>query len=248
MNILEEKFIYKDASFRDITLRAYAEYGLYDNVTIIGKVPFKIYRTEYFLDDVYTQVQVSRSTAGFGDLETAIKYGLLRNPTSVSFQGGIKIPLGYKKFPENDAPRLGTSEIDFQGMLLAGQSFHPLPLYASGGVGYRKRGGDLHDEVIYEFETGYTWNDLFFKIYFSGIKNTEKPPDLYGGEIQLPIRGGGGVVPDILYGDQDINQISFSLSYNIEPGMAIEATVFDVLSGKNTIAGQTFSVGFILYK
>lgn len=248
LDILEEKFIYSDASFRDFSLRIYSEYGLLDELTVIGKLPFKAYTTEYFLNDVYTQGKVSRSTLGLGDFNIALKYGILRNPTALSVRGGIKLPLGYEEFPKNDAPRLGTTQIDIEGMLLIGQSFYPLPVYISGGFGYRQRGGDLHDEIIYEFEVGYTWNELFFKIYFNGIKNTTTPKDLYGEELQLPLPGGGGVIPDILYGDQDIHQISFSLNYNFQPGMAIEASIFDVMSGKNTIAGQTFSLGFIFYK
>ena len=41
LNILEERFIYKDASFRDISIRAYGEYGLFENLTLVGKIPFK---------------------------------------------------------------------------------------------------------------------------------------------------------------------------------------------------------------
>jgi len=33
LNILEEQFIYKNASFRDISLRVYGEYGLFENLT-----------------------------------------------------------------------------------------------------------------------------------------------------------------------------------------------------------------------
>ena len=248
LNILEEQFIYNDASFRDISIRAYGEYGLFNNLTLIGKLPFKIYTTQYFLDDLYSQGEVARSTTGLADLDVALKYGLLNQPMAISVQGGVKLPLGYEKHPDNEGPRLGTGEIDFEGMLLLGQSLHPLPMYASAGIGYRVRGGPLHDEIIYNFETGYTLEKWFFKIYFDGIKNTESPPDLYGGEIQLPIAGGGGVLPDLLVGDQDINQISFSVSYAFQKGMSIEATIYDVLSGKNTISGQTFSLGLAIYK
>jgi len=248
LNILEEKFIFRDVTFRDITVRAYGEYGIYNNLTLIGKIPFKIYTTQYYLDDLYSQGEVARSTAGFGDLNFALKYGLLNQPMAISIQSGVKLSFGYEKHPDNDGPRLGTGEIDFEGMLLIGQSFHPLPLYASAGLGYRKRGGPLHDEIIYNLETGYTLEKWFFKIYFTGIKNTETPPDLYGGEIQLPHTGGGGVIPDLLVGDQDINQLSFSISYTFQKRMSLEATIYDVISGKNTVSGQTFSLGLAIYK
>ena len=248
LKILQEKFIFKDASFRDISIRAYGEYGLFNNLTLIGKIPFKIYTTQYFLDDLYSQGEVARSTTGLTDLDIALKYGVLNQPFALSLQGGLKLPLGYEKHPDNTGPRLGTSEIDFEGHLLIGESFYPLPMYASGGIGFRVRGGPLHDEILYHVETGYTLEKWFFKIYFDGIKNTETPPDLYGGEIQLPLTGGGGVLPDLLVGDQDINQISFSLSYALQEGMSIEAAIYDVLSGKNTISGQTFSLGLALFK
>jgi hypothetical protein len=248
LNILEEKIIYKDASFRDISIRAYGEYGLFDDLTLIGKIPFKIYTTQYFLNDLYSQGEVARSTTGLGDLDVALKYGLLNQPFAFALQGGIKIPMGYDKHPDNDGPRLGTGEIDYEGTLLLGQSFYPLPMYASVGAGYRKRGGSLHDEIFYHIETGYTLEKWFFKINFNGIKNTETPPDLYGGEIQLPLPGGGGVTPELLFGDQDINQISFSISYAFQEGMSFETAVYNIISGKNTISGQTFSLGLAIYK
>ena len=248
LNILEEQFIYKDASFRDISIRAYGEYGLFENLTLVGKIPFKIYTTQYFLDDLYSQGEVARNTTGLGDLSIAVKYGLLDQPFALAVQGGIKIPMGYERHPDNDGPRLGTGEIDTEGMLLVGQSLHPLPIYVGGGIGYRKRGGSLHDEIIYNFETGYTLKNWFFKIYFNGIKNTETPPDLYGGEIQLPIPGGGGITPDLLFGDLDLNQISFTVSHVLQEGMSIEATLYEILSGKNTVSGRTFSLGLAIYK
>jgi len=248
LDILEEQFIYKNASFRDISLRFYGEYGLFENLTVIGKIPFKIYTTQYFLNDLYSQGEVSRNTAGLGDLRVLLKYGLLNQPFALSVQGGTKIPMGYDKHPENDVPRLGTGEIDFEGMLLAGVSLHPFPLYISGGVGLNKRSSPLHDEIVYHLESGYSLEKWFFKLYFNGIKNTETPPDLYGGEIQLPLPGGGGVTPDYMFGDIDLNQISFTISRELQEGMSIEATLFHILSGKNTISGQTFSMGLAIYK
>ena len=84
--------------------------------------------------------------------------------------------------------------------------------------------------------------------YFNGIKNTETPPDLYGGKIQLPLPGGGGVTPDLLFGDLDLNQISFTISHLLQEGMSIEATIYEILSGKNTASGRTFSIGLAIYK
>jgi len=247
-NILEEQFIYKNAFFRDISMRFYGEYGLYEHLTVIGKLPFKIYTTQYFLNDLYSQSEVSRSTVGLGDLRVSLKYGLMNQPFALSVQGGIKIPMGYDKHPENDGSRLGTGEIDFEGNLLAGVSLHPLPIYISGAVGFNKKNSPLHDEIVYHLESGYTLDKWFFKIYFNGIKNREDPPDLYGGELQLPLSGGGGVTPDYMFGDIDLNQISFTVSNELSEGMSIEATIYSILSGKNTICGQTFSIGFALYK
>jgi len=248
LNILEEQFIFKDAFFRDISLRAYAEYGLFNNLTIIGKLPIKISTSGYFLDDLYSQGEVSRTTTGLGDLNVALKYGVITQPVAVAVRGGLKIPMGYEKHPDNGGPQLGSGEIDLQGMVEIGLSLHPLPMYLGGGIGYHNRGGALHDEFVYHLETGYTLDQWFFKLYFNGIKNTKTPPDLYGDEIQLPLTGGGGITPDYIFGDIDLNQISFTLSRQIKEGMSIEATVYQILSGKNTVTGQTYSLGLAIYK
>jgi len=246
LNILEERLIFEDTSFRDINFNIYYEYGLTDYLTIVGNLPYKVLTTsQRELSNYFGSQNKTVTSSGFSDLNLSGRLALIQAPFAISFQGGVKIPLGYEAAPSNDGPRLGTAQMDIEGYLLIGRSLYPLPMYASAAIGYRKRGGRFNDEILFNAETGYTTGDFFFKLYFELLKSTVTPPDIYGQTIITPLPGGGGVLPDIIVGDQDISKISPSISYSINEGMAVQGEIIHILSGKNTISGTTFSLGLV---
>jgi hypothetical protein len=128
------------------------------------------------------------------------KLAILENPLALSIQAGARLPLGYSEEPQNNGPRLGTAQMSYEGHILIGSSFYPLPMYFSGSVGYRHRSGELNDEVIITCEIGYTLGPIFIKTYVEALRNVVTPPDIYGRSIVTPIPGGGGVLPDIVIG------------------------------------------------
>jgi len=174
-------------------------------------------------------------------------YGFLASPVAISFAAGPKIPMGYSKTPENDGPALGTGEVDIEAYLTLGASLYPVPSYLSTAVGYRKRGGRYNDEYYFNAETGYTWGDFFFKAYLELIRNTKVPPDLYGRTIVTPLPGGGGVLPEITIGDQDISKFLPSITWFFRDGMGILAELNHVFAGKNTLSGTTYTLGLVFF-
>ncbi len=224
------------------------EYGLTDDFTVIGKLPFKSYTSKRTVSTVYQTSDELATTSGFADLEISGKYAIIHKPIVFAVESGLKIPLGYSVMPDNDGPRLGTGAMDVDGHLWFGGSFYPLPLYLTGSIGYRHRTGELNDEIVLQTEAGYTIGDFLIKSYFKYVKNTSTPPDIYGQPITTPLPGGGGILPEIIVGDQDIATIFPSVIYTLNDRIALQAEVSTVLAGKNTLSGTAYSIGLIYYR
>jgi hypothetical protein len=138
--------------------------------------------------------------------------------------------------------------LDYDAQLLWGTGCHPIPIYITGGIGYRIREGNVHNEWLFNMDVGYTMGRFLFKTYFEMIRNTVAPPDIYGQPIVTPLPGGGGAVPDVfLYGVQDehVTKILPSIIYTLKDGLAVQAEINHILAGKNTLSGTAFSIGII---
>ncbi len=250
LDIFQERIIYRDTSFREFAIRAYAEYGLSDRLTLIGKLPFKILRskrTELVGGGVLARI-ATLYTTGVGDFSLLGKYGLINGPWAVSVQGGVKVPLGYEEQPADDGSPLGTGDIDLEADLLLGKSLYPLPAYITARLGYRLRSDELHDQVVMQAETGYTVGRLFLKFVFEGVKSTITPPDLVGQPVVSPLPGGGGALPNIIVGDQDIFKVNPSVSFSLNRNWSLQGELIHIYAGKNTVAGSVYSVGVIFEK
>ncbi len=248
VRIFDERISFENASFRDFNVTTYLEYGLTDRLTLVGGLPFKILTSEwdkFLTGDIFAGSE-SLNTVGFADLAVSGRYAILAEPVVVSLQGGFKFPLGYEKKPDNDGAPLGTGDVDVEGHLLFGASLYPLPIYLTTGIGYRHRGGPLHDEIVYSAEVGYNLDKFLFKVNIDGIQNTTTPPDLAGMPVVTPLPGGGGVLPSVIVGDQHITKISPSIIYSLRKGLAIQGEILHVLAGTNTTSGTMFSLGFVI--
>lgn len=228
-----------EAWFRDVSYTGYVEYGLTDNFTLVATAPVKVLTTRATesAGPGLPSRRATRQNGGLADLWLSVRTPVVREPFVLSVQTGVKVPLGYDERPELDGerlPPLGTSHADGELSIFAGKSLHPWPAYVSGGIGYRKRGGSLRDELPYNLEAGYTAGPMFFKLRLDGVKNTHSPPDL------------SSPVNNAVVGDQDWLKLSPAISYNIVGGFSADFEVFHVLMGKNTLAGTTYSLAVVL--
>ena len=245
LDLFEEHAGFTDGSFLDFNLTTYLEYGLSDRVTVVSNLQYKALRASRtgLVGGGALRYREILHTNGLADLSLSLRYALLVSPLALSLQGGTKMPLGYDKTPSNDGPPLGSGEVDGEVHVLAGKSLYPLPLYLSADLGYRRRGGRLHDEILYAVEAGYTAGRLLFKVGLDGVENTSTPPDIYGQTVVTPLPGGGGVLPDLVVGDQHVAKLSPALIYTLNPGLLLQADAFHVLAGENTLSGTTFALG-----
>ncbi len=250
LNIFQERIIYENTSFRDMNVTAYLEYGFSERLTLIMNLPIKTLtskRTEIIGGGIVAR-HVTIHTQGLADLSISVRYALLNGPFVLSYQTGIKLPLGYEERPADDGPPLGTSKIDFEGHLLIGKSLFSLPAYLTASVGFRRRGGILHDQILFTAEGGYFFGPALAKVTFDALKSTIAPPDIVGQPVTTPLPGGGGAFPNVIQGDQDIFKISPSLIVNLTKGVAVQGEILHVYAGKNTVSGTIYSFGVIFTK
>ena len=116
-DLYEEHLGYTNSYFRDISIIIYSEYAVTDNLTIIGELPFKSLTLKRTVASYYGWDELA-TTSGFADFRLSGKLGIINNPVALSFQGGITIPTGYSKEPENDGPRLGSGDVNLEGHIL----------------------------------------------------------------------------------------------------------------------------------
>ncbi|MBT4496914.1 MAG: hypothetical protein HOC74_04295 [Gemmatimonadetes bacterium] len=241
-----EQFASEDVAFTDFGIATYLEYGVRDEFTLVAQLPFKAVRSERRLLIGGGRVRPSERlhTVGFGDLSLALRLSLSREPLASALQVEIKIPSGYAAHPQ-DGPPLGSGELDGEVRFAIGKSLHPLPLYTSGELGYRRRGGDLNDEFLYAAEIGFSSGRLFFKLAVDGIRNTSTPPDIAGRTVVTPLPGGGGVVPELIVGDQHITKLNPAFAYSLRPGLALQIEALHAVAGTNSLAGTIYSLGIL---
>jgi hypothetical protein len=248
-----------ETSFSEFSLTTYFEYGLLDHLTLVASLPIKRITSEETssLGPLLPDARVERTSAGPSDLVVSARvpsplrylsplWYLFGDRAAFALQGGVKIPLGYDENPEkNDLPLppLGTGKVDFEIHETAGLSLYPLPAYLSAGIGFRVRGGELNDEWIFNAEAGYTAGPVFLKLRFDGLQNTIPPPNLSGSTFTS--FSAGTTVGDIVAGDQDVLKLNPAVAYYVTERFAVNAEVFHVLEGKNTVAGTSFVLGLV---
>ena len=217
-----------DGELTDIGLSAYLEYGLTDRLTLVASMPFKEVEETRFIGGREQGVGAKQSSSGFGDLESRLRWLLRSDPVVLSVALGGKIPLGCDVTTSTRVP-LGTGEFDGDVRMLAGRSFYPLPLYTTGELGYRKRGGRFSDEILYSAEAGYTVDKLMLKANVSVVHTL--------GDCGDASQGGG------LIGDQNTLKLSPGLIYSVRPRMQLSFDAISVANGYNTAKGTTFVIG-----
>ena len=139
--------------FYDYNLTWYGEYGLLDDLSLFGTLPWKRLKSYYrYFDAGGNRRKINATYNGLGDLETGFKYGLVREPLVVSVQGLTKLAWFYDG--GEDVPP-GNNQNDYELKLLAGKSLWPFPGYCGLELGYRWRFGAPSDEYRYLLEFGF---------------------------------------------------------------------------------------------
>jgi hypothetical protein len=136
----------------------YGEYGLPvpipGGLTVFGSLPYKFLEID--------SERALRRTEGIGDLTLGVRWGIPADlgPFVLSLQVDGKIPTGYTaNLPEGELiPWLGNGVFELTSSLLVGFSAYPIPIYATGGFGFRYRGADENQFGEIDFENELPWS------------------------------------------------------------------------------------------
>lgn len=224
----------------DLGFYFYAEYGLFDNLTLIGSLPFKRINFSCSTTDC------NQSSAGIGDIYGGFRYRLAGSSWIVSLQSGVKVATGYETNPTNlgSAPPLGDGQTDVDFHILLGRSILRYQGYVNFDLGYRARSGDPVDEIPFAFEIGVNLASQYMligQLYgIVGISGNQSQQDfqIVDGTIQNFV--GTGAVEEFLKGQ-------VQLSYRLNPLFDLSFLFEQVLSGKNTAKATILGVGLALY-
>ncbi len=246
-DLFSEQEELRDGKFVDVNFSVYAEYGLFRHLTLIGSIPFKYLRSERTEFEIINNevssngTLLEESTVGVGDLKAGLRYDLRTLPlfsllgerTPLALEGGVKIPFGYEEAPPDGGPPLGNGDVDSDISILLGRSLWPLPLYFTGNYGFRNRGGDFHDEVFFGGEVGYSKGKWLLKVSVDGVENRIDDAELKRDEDSF----------ETVVGDQDFLHLTPGFAYEVGPDTYFTADLIEVISGKQTLEGRTFSIG-----
>jgi hypothetical protein len=153
----------------DFTSQVYIDYGLTDRLTMTANLPFKYVATgknvlasdpSYFTDTTIFRDTIPQSGLfGLNNVMLGFKYNIIKK--KVLFSVGLNAEANVAKYDSLSTLRTGPSTFVIQPYLSTGGAFGKF--YSLLDVGYRVRLKDYSDEVDFNFELGFSWNQ---KTYF----------------------------------------------------------------------------------
>jgi hypothetical protein len=216
-----------NGEFTDFNLNYYMEYGILDELTVIGSLYYKMIERE---DDYYKY-----ETDGMGDMDLGLRYRLHNSNIGIfSVQGLVKIPEFYD---EDDALPLGNGQYDYELRFLYGRSLWPMiPGYMNLEAGYRWRAKSPSDEFRYLLEIGSEFGKNFYgraKLdALVSMDNADDNTDDFGNPTSTL--------------EYDLAKLDLTLGYHMTSEWGLELAFTPAVWGENTAKGATwtFAVSF----
>jgi hypothetical protein len=152
----------------------------------------------------------------------------------------VTIPTGYTPDPPTvKTPTLGLGVYAVEGALLAGKSFYPVPLYASGQFGFRYRGartsrnGDTVDyppELPYMLEVGVNATDwLLARAVLNGVIGLGDPQEITAFSLSPTTQSYTKLGPSLIFNLGDSIQLNVDYLYTIDGINAVKS--HDIMVG-----------------
>ncbi len=165
-------------SVLDITLQTYLEYGLGNNLTLVGVLPFKMLQTgDDLLDaplDLYPNAMAvaAGKHQGLSNVSLALKYQFYNQGFVASAQLGTSMPAS--AYQAATGLRNGYDCWSFSPRLLVGKGFNKAYLTASAGLEFRTNNYAHNVTGSVEYGYGLAWNEQQ-KTWFTAVMNIYLP-------------------------------------------------------------------------
>ena len=221
----------------DHTISLYGEYGLTDDITIFGYIPFykdlTIEDTEGgIIPDVKT-VGGDRNKGGVSDIDFGAKIKLASYKQSV-FSASVLFGIPTGDSDEQGGLVLGDGEFNQAVIFNAGHSLYPLPSYITWGLGYNNRTEGYSDEIFAYLEGGYSFMErkLTLILKVRGLFSVDNGDGLAKG-------GYGKVFAD----EQSYIAYGPTINYKLNKNLGINASVTTGAAASNIISALVYRVG-----
>jgi hypothetical protein len=222
--------------FTDVGAHAYLEYGLSDQVTFVGSIPYKRLR---FRNESST-MPLNRKSIGWGDVYLGLRYLLSDKGPITSLQAAFKLSTGYQTDTTAlaFAPPLGDGQNDFELRALIGQSILRHAAYYNLDFGYRARSKTPVDEIPFALEAGIGLGKaglLIGQIYgVRALSGTEAVTIKTQSQTSLnPI--------------EDFVKAHAQVILHVGKGMDVAFIYENVIAGRNTAAGRSVGVALAFF-
>ncbi|MEO1481605.1 MAG: hypothetical protein AAFU77_05815 [Myxococcota bacterium] len=237
------------ATLTDALFSLYAEYGLLEDLTLIGDLPVRRLVANRLVGELSGAVSSEGETlTALGDARLAARYRLGRlGQTVFSLQGAVGIPLGRTGADNRDANQAareaglpdeeervlvtGDGEADLGAELLVGHSFGSV--YVTSNLGFTKRFEGFSDEFRYGAEAGWSpgWGTVLLRLNgLQSLKNGEGAPDADGS----------------LFADKaSFLAVGPEVTVNVIDSIGVSAAVETVLFGENVFRAPAFTLGLV---
>jgi len=147
----------------DFTSQLYLDFGLTDRLTMTANLPFKYVSTGDRIsssDTTYFQDTIqSGNLFGLSNVMLGLKYNIIKGKDVLS--AGLNFEVNTSKYDSLSTLRTGPSTFVIHPYLSIGSSI--AKFYIQIDAGYRIRLKNYSDELDFNFELGYSWNQ---KTYF----------------------------------------------------------------------------------
>ncbi len=212
-----------DGKYTDTNLNWYLEYGLTDQLTLLGSFYYKWLEQE---NDYFRA-----KSDGVGDFEVGLKWKILDDPLVLAIQGLTKISGPYD---DDEVPGLGNDQTDFELRLLLGKSLYPLPLYMGLEAAYRWRTQAPSDEWRLLAELGGNAGNYFYgRIKLDCLFSANNADS------------GAGFTNITLTPEYDLVTLDTTVGVKFNEHLSLELSCTPTLYGENTAAGFSVSSALI---
>ena len=220
----------------DYTASLYGEYGLRDELTVVGYLPF--------LKRITLNEQVGRPSGfvyfggddvtGVGDALLGLRYRLAqKGATVISAALTLGLPFGDDAQP--NGLLTGDGELNQILAVQIGHSLYPVPAYFNVDLGYNNRVSGFSDELLYSLEGGYSIGKLTAVFRVAGTESRENGDDGVHG-------GMGGLYAN----NQSFLTYGPELIYAITQNMGLSLSAAGASRVKNALSEPVYAFGVFM--
>jgi hypothetical protein len=205
----------------------YGEYGITDQFTLIGKIPFNSLTTNHQITEHGTRFREGSKNSTLSDIAVGFRYGLDQDGSFVySVFGEAELPTGDN---ENlNGLLTGDGETNYKVGLEVGASFG-VNGYLTSSLGYNLRNSGFMNELMFNFEYGY--NVTSSLLVAGKIRGLYPSSDLKENTVNQ------------VFQQSEFTALIIEANYSLNKNMGISAAYETATGVKNNFAAPIMSLG-----